>query len=128
MPVINSFTILVEEAKIKNNNMNGSFQFNPQINAVIKNTNEKYSLSVSVKVENSDEKQFPIDLYAKVTGIFTFSKEERETIICFMKEEAFQMVYPYLRTVVTNLTSLALVNPLILPIINSEKLINYVEE
>ena len=120
MPTISKMTILVKEASIKNNVMNGSFPLNPRLNALIKKADDDhYSLTLRLQVVNTDDNPFPIDLSGEVVGTFEFVNDTSDEILRFMKREAIQLVYPYLRSVATSLTAIAFVNPLVLPLIDA---------
>lgn len=124
MPALTKMTIVINEASIINNNMKGNYTFSPLFSAAInRNNDDCYSISLGVKVNSTIENPFPINLIARVTGIFEFVNEDKETIVRFMKREGFQMVYPYLRSLTTNLTTLALVNPIVLPILDASKIV-----
>lgn len=76
------------------------------------------TLSVNVFEENFDDLKNPFFLTLAVTGRFTIdncSDAERTQIL---RVNATEILFPYLRAAVTNITSTANIKPLILPVIN----------
>lgn len=76
-------------------------------------------IDFSVTIESTEAEPKPFDLQVSLRGIFELEKaeytpdEERSFVI-----EATKMLYPYLRSAVTNLTAQAYINPLTLPVIS----------
>lgn len=93
----------------------------PQFSRQVRKANENPKLifvNLSVKIASTAEEPKPFDLDVSVVGIYELGEEpnpqqEREFVI-----EATSMLYPYLRSLVTNLTAQAYVSPLNLPVIN----------
>ena len=92
-------------------------QFSRQVRKV--NNNDKLNfVALSVKIESTEEEPKPFNINATVVGVFEVSDiksdaEERSFVI-----EATRLVYPYLRSAVTNLTANAYIAPLNLPVIS----------
>ena len=92
-------------------------QFSRQVRKV--NGNDKLNfVSLSVKIESTAEEPKPFDILCTLVGIFEVEdiqneNEERKFVI-----EATKLVYPYLRSAVTNLTANAYIAPLNLPVIS----------
>ena len=93
-------------------------QFARQVRKV--NDNKKVVfVSLAVKIESTEAEPKPFDLNVNLVGVYELEKEdytqqeERSFVI-----EATQMLYPYLRAAVTNLTAQAYVSPLNLPVIS----------
>lgn len=91
-------------------------QFSRQVRKV--NGNDKLNfVALSVKIESTEAEPKPFDIMATLVGVFEVEDvkndvEERKFVI-----EATQIVYPYLRAAVTNLTANAYIAPLNLPVI-----------
>lgn len=90
-------------------------QFSRQVRKV--NGNEKLNfISLSVKIESTEAEPKPFDILVTLVGAFEFdvkdTNEERRCVI-----EATKIIYPYLRSAVTNLTASAFIAPLNLPVI-----------
>lgn len=92
-------------------------QFSRQVRKV--NNNEKLNfVALSVKIESTEQEPKPFDIHATLVGVFEVEdmkseREERNFVI-----EATKLVYPYLRSAVTNLTANAFIAPLNLPVIS----------
>jgi preprotein translocase subunit SecB len=93
----------------------------PQFSRQVRKANDNPKLnfvSLSVKVESTEQEPKPFNINVGIVGIFELEEEpnaqqEREFVI-----EATGVLYPYLRSMVTNLTAQALISPLNLPLIN----------
>jgi preprotein translocase subunit SecB len=93
----------------------------PQFSRQVRKANDNPKLnfvSLSVKVESTEQEPKPFNINVGIVGIFELDEEpnaqqEREFVI-----EATGMLYPYLRSMVTNLTAQAYISPLNLPLIN----------
>ncbi len=92
-------------------------QFSRQVRKV--NGNDKLNfVALSVKIESTEEEPKPFNIYATLVGVFEVEeangeRDERNFVI-----EATKIVYPYLRSAVTNLTANAYIAPLNLPVIS----------
>ena len=92
-------------------------QFSRQVRKV--NGNDKLNfIALSVKIESTDAEPKPFDIFATLVGVFEVEdvkneQEERSFVI-----EGTKIVYPYLRSAVTNLTASAFIAPLNLPVIS----------
>ena len=100
---------------------NKRLDIKPQFSRQVRKANENAKLNfiaLSVKIQSTDEEPKPFNLSATVVGIFELAEEpnaqqERSFVI-----EATQLLYPYLRSAVTNLTAQAYIAPLNLPVIS----------
>ena len=91
-------------------------QFSRQVRKV--NGNEKVNFIVlSVKITSTEAEPKPFDINVTLVGIFEVEvaneNEERSFVI-----EGTKLIYPYLRSAVTNLTANAYIAPLNLPVIS----------
>ena len=92
-------------------------QFSRQVRKV--NGNDKLNfVALSVKIESTEAEPKPFDILATLVGVFEVEDaksdaEERKFVI-----EATKLIYPYLRSAVTNLTANAYIAPLNLPVIS----------
>ena len=92
-------------------------QFSRQVRKV--NNNDKLNfVALSVKIESTENEPKPFNINVTLVGIFEVEDvkndiDERSFVI-----EATRIVYPYLRSAVTNLTAGAYIAPLNLPVIS----------
>lgn len=117
------FRIITNEVRLKNNNVPaGKFAIAPRFTRKIGRLNENnFFLELNVEIASTEEKKTPLDLFISITGIFNlalFPENERDA---YIKEEALRILFPYLRTMVTNMTAGALMPPLVLPITDLSK-------
>ncbi len=91
-------------------------QFSRQVRKV--NGNDKLNfVALSVKIESTEAEPKPFDINITLVGVFELEEvngasDERRFVI-----EATKLIYPYLRTAVTNITASAYIAPLNLPVI-----------
>ncbi len=99
---------------------NTKFEIKPQFSRTIRKVQENdklYFVALEVKVEYTEAEPKPFNLKARLVGIFEAedvnTDEDRQVLAISTTE----IVYPYLRAVVSSLTANAFINPLILPVI-----------
>ena len=118
---INSVTFVVNEASIKNNNLPvGNCKLSPQIQKKIGKANSPenaYIVEVRAEIHNTPDNPFPVDLVASLSGIFNIEGDHEEEINKFLQIQGFQIVFPYLRSLVANMTANAMMPPIFLPIV-----------
>ena len=118
--------ITTEELSYKINRVqiapNQRLDIKPQFARQVRKPNDNKKLafiSLAVKIESTEAEPKPFDLHVNLVGVFELdtdnytAQEERSFVI-----EATSVLYPYLRTAVSNLTAQAFVSPLVLPIIS----------
>ncbi len=97
-------------------------------------TDEKNKLKVSVTTQLFDdsfsEEKNPFFLYLTVSGLFEFSQDEKvgkKLADKVLKANSIAILYPYIRSIITNITASANIPPVIMPPINTYKLIDVKE-
>lgn len=117
--------VTTEELSYKLNRVNIApnqrLDIKPQFSRQVRKSNENNKLVfivLSVKVETTEAEPKPFNVNVALVGIFELdsepsAQEERAFVI-----EATQLLYPYLRSAVTNLTAQAYISPLNLPVIS----------
>lgn len=119
-------TYFVERASFVNLFKEGNFQLQPSITKKIKLIDERtFDVSLKFEVKNSDECPFPFDIELVVTLRSHFDKEilKDKELDEFLNITCVGMLYPYLRTCVTNLCTTSLVSPIILPVADVKKIL-----
>lgn len=90
-------------------------QFSRQVRKVHGNDKLNF-VALSVKIESTEAEPKPFNINVTLVGVFEVTdltaSDERAFVI-----EATKLLYPYLRSTVTNLTASAYISPLNLPII-----------
>lgn len=69
-------------------------------------------------IKNTIKNPFPFDINVIVEGEFIIEDTDIEKIKIFKNIQSIQMLFPYLRQTITQLTTLSMRNPLVIPISN----------
>ncbi len=101
---------------------NQRLDIKPQFARQVRKANDNQKLifiSLAVKIESTEAEPKPFNIDAGLVGVFeleteNYTQEEERAFVI----EATQLLYPYLRSTVTNLTAQAYITPLNLPVIN----------
>ena len=110
---------------IKNNNLKpGNFELKPLLNRTVgKLDDRRYFTLLTLSIMSSSERPFPVDITIEFKGIFEFNDiEDEKNIYNFLKLQAVHIMFPYLRSIITNLTVAAMMPPIILPIVDVSRL------
>lgn len=121
-PLVN-FVIATDEMSIKNNHISGEqFVVTPAITRDTGITSDgKYYTRLTVAIKNTEKNPFPIDICVSMTGIFDLSNIPEDKRDEFLKVNGAMTIFPYVRSAVTNLSTTAMVTPIVLPIIDIRK-------
>lgn len=80
--------------------------------------NEKaFFVTLSVKIESTAEKPKPIDLSVTMTGVFEVDTSDESSVRSAVVG-ATSVLYPYLRSAVTSLSTTAMTAPIVLPVVS----------
>jgi len=118
-------SFVTDRLELKNNHIKGrNFKLKPKITRKTgKIKDDVFFCNLILEVTSSEQEPFPINLLIDFKGIFQFNPGDNESEIDeFLKTEAVQLLFPYLRSTVTNLTTTAMLPPIILPIVDINKL------
>ena len=98
------------------------FSVNPNVITV---GTEHLIVELEIKVFDKPDKAYPFRLNVEIVGFFECENcEENDIDIEEFKPNAVAILYPYARALVTSITANANTNPMILPTINTNKLLN----
>ncbi len=124
MNALGDLQLVVEEISIKNNDLPaGQFQVDPVLSKKVEKLDDThYAVRLLLELKNTEEKPFPIELTVRLTGIAETSNVPEQALDDFLNVQAVQIMFPYIRTMVTSLTSAALMQPLILPFVDVRQL------
>ncbi len=118
-------TFVTEKLEFKNNHLKpGNFKLKPTLSRRTGKINQNvFFTTLILSVENNELYPFPVDLLVEFRGIFEFKDIDNESeIMEFLKIEAVNIMFPYLRSITTNLTTTAMMPPIVLPIVDVKKL------
>ncbi len=90
--------------------------FNREITKI---KDERFAVTISVSLANL-EKEIPFYLDVQLSGIFHSENWQEDKFNKFLVKSATDVLYPYMRSIVTTLTANAHVPPYILPMVNVE--------
>lgn len=98
-------------------------QINPVMDRTVMRMDEdRYRITISISIsKDQEQKDLPFRVEAAVGGVFRLtgiSDEERHKALC---ANASAILLPYLRSTVSTAMSLAGVPPIILPVMNADK-------
>lgn len=113
-----------DEVSIKNNNLpDGNYTVNPQFTRHIGFIDKDTAYTELVlEITNTEEHPFPVDIKVVVRGLFRNRKIPKEQEEQFLKINAVSILYPYVRTIVSTITTASLFPPIILPVIDVSNL------
>lgn len=119
---IKNVAISVEKFSFQHNHLEeGNYPFNPKLARETGELgNNKYFTKLLLKTNGSQDKDFPIDIDLEITAIFTLDDvQEKDNIKQFLSLQGVHILYPYLRSTVSSITTTAMVNPIVLPVVNA---------
>ena len=101
---------------------NETFELNPQFSRKIQKVkNNHYAVTLDLQL-GGDAKRLPFVIDVSITGAFITKDIEKP--IEYLKCNATAILFPYLRSILTMLSSLASVPPIILPPVNFSAMLN----
>ena len=117
---ITKTTFKTEKICIQSHFITGNFKVNPDFKKQItKINNNEYETKLFVTIKNTVDNPFPVDIEVIFSGIFTFDQiETEEEVETFLNNGAIQILFPFVRTIISSSTASALMQPLVLPIID----------
>lgn len=96
-----------------------SLQFKPKVEFHVDNNDLLVFLTIDV-FEDAVKHNYPFEMSVGVVGYFTISDQEN---IEKYKTNAVAVLFPYVRSIISTYTAAANVNPLILPTVNINKML-----
>jgi len=112
------------------------FKYNPEYTGAKANMDIDFGHSIAVRnneaqvsvkcvlFRKAKKEEKPFHLEVQMTGIFQFQTElEGEELKNILKQQAINILFPYLRALISNITVNAGLPPVILPLINVNQLI-----
>lgn len=76
------------------------------------------SVDLSVEIESEEKQQLPFLINITIQGIFYFKNWEEKNNRSVIENNAIAVLFPYIRTLVTFVTSNANMTPYIIPVMN----------
>ena len=115
-----NFQLITNEVSIKRNQLQGEgYKIDPKLTRDVTITEDgKGIVELILEINNTEEKPFPLDIRISLSGIFDISSIPDESRSDLLNITAVQILFPYLRSILSTVTSGALYPPIILPIID----------
>lgn len=111
---------------------NGKIRLNPVIKAKTSRSENEVTVELSVQVGNLDGDDWPFEVMCVAKGDFVYNPSEDDQgmgIDTFIKNNTVAILYPYVRTIITTLTSSSNEFPgVYLPTINVGKMLRHSKE
>ena len=119
MKILNS-AMKLEKFSLKNHDVKGDFKLLPQYYKQVKEISDSlYEVKIILEIHNTKSNPFPMDLDLSFVGIFQFDAiDDAIELDKFLNNGAVQILFPYVRSIVSTITGASLMQPLILPIID----------
>ena len=122
-------SFIVREASFVSNNKTGqNFIVKPSFaKRINKISDNNYDVSLRVEIRDQEDNPFPFNLCVVISLVSSFDNEKAltsEQLDEYLNVTCVQILFPYLRSVVTSLTGAAMVSPIFLPIINVRDFLN----
>lgn len=73
-------------------------------------------------VVNTKKNPFPFDINVTVEGEFNIEDDNKEKLETFKNVQSIQILFPYLRQTITQLTTLSMHSPLVIPIASTTEI------
>ncbi|MFA7075946.1 MAG: protein-export chaperone SecB [Candidatus Izemoplasmatales bacterium] len=118
-------SFIVHELRISKNNVSpGNYKLVPYISRQIGKVKEDvYFTKLYLSIENTDSQPFPVNIIVDFRGVFEFKEIiDENKVFDFLRIQAVQIMYPYLSSIVTNLSINAMLPPIVLPIVDTTNL------
>lgn len=115
-------SINTNQMYIKNNNVDeGEYTLDPKLTRDVGKQEENcYFTKLTLKIKNTEENPFPVDLEVSLSAVFELKNvEDENNVFDFLKKQGVHILYPYIRSTVSTLTTTAMVQPVILPVVNA---------
>lgn len=81
-------------------------------------SDNNYRINLNYLLKSTDEEPLPFDIDVSITGFFTINSDDEKLRDTLINENAVAILFPFLRSTIASLTTLANKPPLILPIVN----------
>ncbi len=128
MKLVNS-TMKLEKISLRNYDIRGDFKLLPKYFKEIREINpSEYEVKIILEIHNTKTNPFPMDIDLSFIGIFQFDViDDANELDKFLNIGATQILFPYVRSIVSTITGASLMQPLMLPIIDVRSIVNKVK-
>jgi len=124
MNVLASMTINTKEIYVKNNELSGGqFTVDPRF---VRATNLEGNIGrteLTVEILDTPENRFPVDIRVTMEARFDLQQIKEDQRERFLEITAVQLLFPYLRSLISSITTSALMPPIVFPVIDVNTLV-----
>ena len=122
-PIVTNVQLITNEVSFKNNKLpDGQFTLAPRFTRNIWVEGNTGFVELICEILNSEEHRFPVDVRVSLSGVFDMANIPDDQKDAFLKVSAVQIIFPYVRGIVSSISTSALMPPIVLPIIDVRKL------
>ena len=124
METLANMQLVTNEISMKVNDIpDGEFKIIPKFTRSVGMLSEtKGYMELVTEITNTPDNPFPVDIKVSITAVFDMDNFPKEQYDSFLKLNAVQIVFPYVRNIISNITTSAMIPPIILPIVDVKKL------
>ncbi len=119
--------ITTEKFKLinKTNSDMHEYVLNPSFGkTIVKVSNDVYELHLFFRIQDNEKEKTPYDIDFEIKSIFSFKDAKENEIDTFMNENAILITFPYLRSILSTTMTAMMLDPIVLPIIDPNVLMN----
>ena len=118
-------TFLVKSLSfINTEKVEGNFTLKPSLGICFnKLSDDCWETLISVKIQDTKENEFPFNLETTIALVSKFENNSftKEELINYLKISSVNILFPYVRSAITNITTAVMVAPVFLPILDVHK-------
>ena len=124
MQPLKRLNIQVSKLELQNKFISGTFKLNHQIKRQTgKLADRIYFYELQFEVKDQADTVYPINISVYVRATIEFQLGESvEDMEHFIRHDAVDILYPYLRSTVSHLTTLAMIPPVVIPVVDTKLL------
>lgn len=113
-----------EKIDIEGNHFNLAQKYKVYLASIDPNN---YFIELRMVIKNTKENPVPFNMNVEVRLVYTFdgiidNDESKKEVIDFLRTTGIRTLYPYFRSIVTNLSTSAMINQIVLPSIDGRDL------
>lgn len=130
METLANMQLVTNEISMKVNDIpDGEFKIIPKFTRSVGMLSETTGyMELVTEIMNTPDNPFPVDIKVSITAVFDMDNFPKEQYDSFLKLNAVQIVFPYVRNIISNITTSAMIPPIILPIVDVKKLFPEIDE
>ena len=116
-----NFQMTTNELSVVNNYIaDGIYTVAPQFTRTVWKEDDQHDcIRLIVEIKSTEEQPFPVNVKADLTARFETGDIPLEELDAFMNYQTVQILLPYLRAMISSVTTGAYMAPIILPLLNA---------